>query len=195
MNPKEYYDRVAENYTKMITSGFGGELKSREKGCLVRLLSPQKDETILDAGCGSGFYAKMIRKSGARVFCVDISPAMIETVKLSGFEGETHDIQSLNLNRRFDKILCAGPLEFCRDPQKAIQNLRRHLVNGGHIVLSVLTVSFIGIAYWFYHLSHGLRINLFSLRKIVALLNSAGLKVEAVEKPTPFLFVIRARPI
>jgi len=195
MNPKEYYYRVAKKYTKMITSGFGGELKSREKDCLMRLLSPQKDETILDAGCGSGFYARIIRRSGARVYCVDISPAMVETVRLSGLEGETHDIQSLNLNRKFDKILCAGPLEFCKDPQKAIQNLRQHLVNDGHIVLSVLTVSLIGVAYWFYHLSHGLRINLFSLRRIVALLNSAGLRVEAVEKPTLFLFVIRARPI
>jgi hypothetical protein len=52
-----------------------------------------------------------------------------------------------------------------------------------------------GFAYWLYHMSHGLRINLFSLSHIVRLLEQAGFMIEAVEKPSSFMYVIRARVV
>ena len=192
MKPRDYFDRVAAKYSRTVTSGFVGALKRREKDCLMHLLSPRKAERILDAGCGSGFYANLIKKTGAQVFCVDISPAMVKLVKASGIEAGVHDIESLDLSQEFDKILLAGALEFCEKPSEALRNLRRHIANKGHIVLTVPNVSIMGAAYWFYHLTHGLRIGLFSLRQIMALLDQAGFKVDAVEKPTPFLFAISA---
>jgi len=169
-------------------------MKRREKNSLMRLLSPQTSEDVLDAGCGSGFYARLIKSKGARVFCVDISPRMVEVAKSAGMEAEVYDVQRLKLNRQFDKILCAGPLEFCKQPLTALKNLHQHLAKGGCLVLSVLSVSIIGIAYGLYHLCHGFRINLFSLGRITSLLREAGFRIEAIEKPTSFLYVIRARP-
>jgi len=169
-------------------------MKRREKSSLMRLLSPQTGEAVLDAGCGSGFYADLIRSAGARVFCVDISPRMVEVVKDAGIEAEVHDIQLLNLNREFDKILCAGPLEFCKQPLTALKSLRQHLAKEGCLVLSVLNVSIVGVAYSLYHMCHGFRINLFSLGRIASLLQEAEFRIEAIEKPTSFLYVIRARP-
>jgi len=193
-HPREYYDRVAREYSDMITSGIGGKLKRRETDCLMNLLSPKKDETILDAGCGSGFYARLIRSSSAKILCVDISSEMVGVVKKIGIDAEVHDIETMDLGRSFDKILCAGPLEFCRKPAKALRNLRRHINNGGYMVVSTLSVSPFGFVYWFYHLSHGLRINLFSLSRIAALLKEAGFRIEVVRRPTSFLHVIKARP-
>jgi 2-polyprenyl-3-methyl-5-hydroxy-6-metoxy-1,4-benzoquinol methylase len=194
MRPKEYYDVIAKRYSEMITSGIGGTMKRREKDCLMRLLSPTKGEKILDAGCGSGFYAKLIRNSGAAVLCVDISPGMVDVAKKAGMEAEVHDVQFLDLHKEFDKILCAGPLEFCKEPSKALQSLRKHLKKDGCIVLSVLNVSIIGLVYRVYHLSHGFTINLFSLRRIATLLRQADFRIEAVERPTSFLYVIKSRP-
>jgi len=192
--PKEYYDKVAKKYSSMITRGIGGAMKSREKNFLMHLLSPKRGESVLDVGCGSGYYASQIKSTGAGVLCVDISPEMVEVVKRAGMEAEVHDIQSLNLNRKFDKILCAGPLEFCKQPLTALENLRRHLTKEGCLVLSVLNASIIGLAYRLYHLCHGFSINLFSLKRIMALLNQAGFKIEAIERPTSFLYAIKARP-
>jgi len=169
-------------------------MKRREKSSLMRLLSPQTGERVLDVGCGSGFYANLIRGTGGRVFCVDISPRMIEVVRRAGMEAEVHDVQRLNLNREFDKILCAGPLEFCKQPLTALKNIRRHLAKEGYLVLSVLNASIVGVAYSLYHLCHGFRINLFSLGRITSLLQQAGFRIEAIEKPTSFLYVIKARP-
>jgi 2-polyprenyl-3-methyl-5-hydroxy-6-metoxy-1,4-benzoquinol methylase len=178
----------------MITSGIGGAMKRRETDCLMSLLSPRKRESVLDVGCGSGFYGRLIDQAGAKVMCVDISPKMIDIVRGAGLDAEVQDVESLELGRRFDKILCAGPLEFCRQPSKALANLRRHVHNEGCLVLSALNVSIIGFAYYLYHFSHGLRITLFSLRRIAALLVKAGFRVDVVEKPTSFLYVIRATP-
>lgn len=194
MRPSQHYDRVAKKYSGMISSGVGGRLKNLEKTCLMQLLSPKSSDTILDAGCGSGFYANLIEKSGAQMLCIDISPVMVEVAKESGLDAEVHDIQSLNLNRKFDKILCAGPIEFCDRPLEALRNLRRHLTNEGYIVLSVLNVSIMGIIYWVYHFSHGLKITLYSLERIEELLNQARFTIETIERPTSFLFAIKARP-
>ncbi|MFH0848213.1 MAG: methyltransferase domain-containing protein [archaeon] len=194
MRPSEHYDRVARKYSEMISSGLGGRLKNRERDCLMYLLSPKSTDVILDAGCGSGFYANMIRKSGAQVFCIDVSSVMVEVAKESGLDAEVHDVQSMNLNRKFGKILCAGPIEFCNSPLEALRNLRRHLTGEGCIVLSILNISVMGIVYWLYHFSHGIRINLYSLRGIKELLSNAGFRIEMVERPTSFLFAIKAAP-
>lgn len=193
--PKEYYDVIARKYSEMITSGIGGAMKRKERDCLMKLLSPTKGERILDAGCGSGFYAKLILDSGAGVLCVDISPGMVDVVRRAGMEAEVQDVQSLNLHKEFDKILCAGPLEFCKEPLKALQSLRKHLKKDGSMVLSVLNVSIIGLVYRIYHLSHGFTINLFSLRLIADMLRQTGYRIELIEKPTSFLYVIKARPV
>jgi 2-polyprenyl-3-methyl-5-hydroxy-6-metoxy-1,4-benzoquinol methylase len=192
---KQYYDTIAKRYSEMITSGIGGAMKRKEKDCLMRLLSPRRGDRILDAGCGSGFYAKLILDSGAEVLCVDISPGMVDVVRRAGIDAEVQDVQSLNLHKEFDKILCAGPLEFCREPSRALQGLRKHLKKDGCIVLSVLNVSIIGLVYRIYHLSHGFMINLFSLRLIADLLKQTGFRMEVVERPTSFLYVIKARPL
>ncbi len=191
---KKHYDKVAESYSRMITSGVGGAMKRQEICCLMNLLSPRKGESVLDVGCGSGFYGKLIDQAGAKVLCVDISSKMIDIVRNAGLDAEVRNVESLELGRRFDKILCAGPLEFCRQPANALVNLRRHLHSDGYLVLSALNVSIIGFGYYLYHFSHGLRITLFSLKHIATLLMRAGFKIDIVKKPTSFLYVIRATP-
>ncbi len=194
MKAREYFGQVAENYSHTITSGFVGGLKNREKDYVMRLLSPRKGDWILDAGCGSGFYAHLVDKAGARVFCVDISPPMVQIVTSSGIQAEVHNIESFDLDRKFNKILAAGPLEFCENPFKAMQNLRKHISDNGSLVCTVPRISLAGAAYWCYHLSHGLAIKLFSLKGIISILDRAGFEVETVLKPIPFLFIIRAIP-
>jgi len=167
-------------------------MKRQEIDCLMNLLSPRKGESVLDVGCGSGLYGKLIDQTGAKVLCIDISPKMVDVVRNAGLDAEVHDVESLELGRRFDKILCAGPLEFCRHPSKALANLRCHVCSDGCLVLSTLNVSIIGFVYYVYHLSHGFRITLFSLKRIAALLVKAGFRVDVVKKPTSFLYVIKA---
>ena len=170
-------------------------MRKREKECVMQMLSPQPGETILDAGCGSGFYSIPIKERGAEVLGVDISPKMVEAVIKSGIKAEVHNLQTLNLGKKFGKIVCAGVLEFCEDPQRVIENLKNHLNEQGFIVVLIPSFSLGGLAYKLYHLSHGVHVTLFSLGRIENLLNKSGLKIVAMGKPAPFTYVLKAAVI
>jgi hypothetical protein len=98
----------------------------------------------------------------------------------------------MNLGCEFDKILVAGPLEFCECPYEVLQNLRRHIKRNGRIVLTVPNFSISGLAYMLYHLTHGFTIRLFTLNRITSLLNMTGFRVDVVEKPTSMILAISA---
>lgn len=50
---------------------------------LLRLVDPKPHDTILDLGCGQGFFAKQFAERGAKVTGVDISPELIKLAKKS----------------------------------------------------------------------------------------------------------------
>lgn len=47
----------------------------------LRLLAPKKGMTVLDLGCGQGFFAKEFTKHGAHVIGVDSAPELIDIAK------------------------------------------------------------------------------------------------------------------
>ncbi len=191
MKSRQYFDKVAPKYRNMTSSGIIGKVREREMKSVMRMLSPKPCESILDAGCGSGFYSLRIKSVGAIVLGVDSSPRMVHEARKIGIHAELCDLESLNLGLKFDKILCAGVLEFCRDPLKVIRRLRAHLREEGIIVFLIPTCSLGGIFYKLYHLSHGLNIILFPLGEIEELLRKADLKIVAVEKTAPFGHLIK----
>lgn len=193
--PEEYFDKIAGKYAEITYRGILGAMRKREKECVMQMLSPQLGETVLDAGCGSGFYSIPIKKCGAEVLGVDASPKMVEVAIKSGIEAEVYDLQTLNLGRKFDKIVCAGVLEFCDEPQRVIENLKNHLNEHGFIVFLIPSFSLAGLAYKLYHLFHGIHVTLFSLGKIENLLNKSDLKIAAIGKPGPFTYVLKAEVI
>ena len=48
-----------------------------EQAALLELLPPVSGRTVLDAGCGTGRYTRLLAALGARVVGVDLSPAMV----------------------------------------------------------------------------------------------------------------------
>lgn len=182
MKAKQYFDKKAEGYQKERTHGLIGNLVANEQSIVMNLLSPKEGEKILDAGCGSGFYSSLIRDYGASVFGIDFSPAMITELGKKGIPGEVADIEHLNLGKKFDKILCAGALEFTRMHQDVFRNFSEHLKEGGCFVLVYPRKSFGGVIYQLFHLSHGVKIKLFSKKELKNLALKAGLILSTVKK-------------
>ena len=75
---------------------------------LLRLLEIKKDETILDVGCGPGFFAREFAKKGAKVIGMDISKELIKTANENSKNIEYHVASADNLsflnNAGVDKI-------------------------------------------------------------------------------------------
>jgi ubiquinone/menaquinone biosynthesis C-methylase UbiE len=51
---------------------------------LLRVVSPQKSQKILEIGCGEGFFAREFARAGAEVTASDISAELIEIGKKQG---------------------------------------------------------------------------------------------------------------
>lgn len=181
MKVVDYYNREAERYIKNFSEGPLGLIKEKEKKSIFELLDPQMGEKILDAGCGPGFYAVKLKNLGSVPFGIDISSRMIEKIKEFGIEGEVCDLEEFRLNRKYKKILCAGPLEFCKNPQAALNNFNTHLEEGGIIVILYTRLSLAGILCKIYHLLFNrISIKLFSVGDFKVMTGKTGLRIDRI---------------
>jgi ubiquinone/menaquinone biosynthesis C-methylase UbiE len=114
---------------------------------LVEWAGVQVGEIVLDVGCGTGsaarFAADRTGHSG-RVTGIDINVGMIAVAeKLAGvdnvaMEWRVESAYRLSMNRdTIDVVLCAQTLQFLKERQLALAEIRRVLKPGGRAALSV----------------------------------------------------------
>ena len=78
---RESWDRVADVYTQSQASG-GDYYRYEFFGpAQLALCGDVGGLSILDVGCGNGYFARALARRGARVIGIDISPRMIEHAK------------------------------------------------------------------------------------------------------------------
>lgn len=197
---RDYFEAQARVYAGRSERGLWRMIRQREMQAVLELLQPKAGEAILDAGCGAGHYTAALAAAGARLTALDISSAMLETVRARlGVETIQGDLAAAPLAPRFDKILCAGALEFVPDPPAALANLAKALRPDGPRVLVVLlpAASLAARLYRLYHCSHGFRVHLFGAREVSALdaaAAQAGLR-PAASRSVAFCRVIRWNPV
>lgn len=88
------------------------------EGRLLQALDPQPNDSVLEIGTGSGYFAACLAKLGREVLTVDIHPDFVEaagkTLKSLGLKNvqlETRDGTRLEwLNGRYDVIAVTGSL-------------------------------------------------------------------------------------
>ncbi len=121
-DPSSYDDK--HNYV----SEFGEEL--------VHLLNPDQDETILDIGCGTGDLTYKISTSCKKVVGLDSSFEMIQTAqkKFPDLPFYNLDATNFKIDFLFDAVFSNAALHWITEPEIVIQNINRHLKNGGRFV-------------------------------------------------------------
>jgi ubiquinone/menaquinone biosynthesis C-methylase UbiE len=117
----KYFDLAANFYQKLSVLF---PIKKLEMKVILSFISFSKDEKILDVGCGPGIYLKEIEDKVSASIGLDNSEKMIKQAKRICHKSYfiIDDAERFNLNIKFDKVLCLGVLEFCKNPKAILQS-------------------------------------------------------------------------
>ncbi|MEU8538510.1 tRNA-dependent cyclodipeptide synthase [Streptomyces sp. NPDC048717] len=142
----EQYDEIASDYidVERVFSTYRGLI---EIPSLLHALGPVEGNSVLDIGCGSGAYTRLLRQRGAdRVLGVDLSPGMVETARRLeeaeplGVRYEVHDAIDMPVLGAFDVAVAVAVLHYADSREALARMLRRaraNLVTGGRFLAYV----------------------------------------------------------
>ncbi len=141
------YDSIAASYAAKVDTAPYNALY--ERPAMLAMLPDIDGLRILDAGCGSGWYAEQLLDRGAFVDGVDSSAAMVEFARHRLLDGNAREHNSrLTLrvsdlakelpfeDHVFDGIVSPLVLHYLHDWRPALQQMRRVLKPDGWLLLS-----------------------------------------------------------
>lgn len=138
---KKEYDIMAKEYHSMRTKKnpqgwFFNEML--EMPAVLGLLGNVKGKKIIDLGCGTGIYAKILTKKGARVKGFDISPEMIKIAKRDNpqLDLRVGSAYKIPFNEKFDIVLASLVVHYLDDWDKMFKEINRVLKQGGIFIFS-----------------------------------------------------------
>lgn len=104
-----------------------------------------KAKTLLDAGCGTGWFTKRAAEREAVVTSVDLAPNLVEITAQKVPMSKTLVASILDLpfeDNTFDYVVSSDVIEHTPDPYKAVLELIRVLKPGGKLAITVPNRSF-----------------------------------------------------
>jgi ubiquinone/menaquinone biosynthesis C-methylase UbiE len=110
----------------------------------IELLSPDKEDTVLDVATGPGTLAVRLAPRVHRVVAIDFAEAMIERLRLHVMQSHLHNLEVRVMNGQellfatgsFDSAISLFGLFLFDDRKRALEELYRVVVPGGRVVTS-----------------------------------------------------------
>lgn len=121
-------DNSAEKYNRWYHSQYGSWVGQLEFSLLCQLLQPVKDDSLLDIGCGSGYFSRKFSDYGLNVTGIDSDQAMINFAisQNSDIHYIIGDALALPFNKReFDYSSAITSLCFIDQSQLAVAEMWR----------------------------------------------------------------------
>ncbi|WP_448565237.1 malonyl-ACP O-methyltransferase BioC [Thalassotalea ganghwensis] len=134
-----------------IAKSFGGASHSYDVSArlqrftgkhLIPWLPDKSDLTVLDLGCGTGFFADILASKYQRVLGADISTKMLKFAQenrsknIFWFEGDAHKLPLQN--ESVDIVYSNLVMQWCEPLDKVIAEIMRVIKPGGLFVVSTL---------------------------------------------------------
>ena len=143
---KYFYERFAKEFDKRMNMY---DLNKRLRIIFEEMLSEGEvsGRSLLDVGCGTGWFSRRALQSGAYVTSLDVGDNLLDEVgkKCEGIRTGTPgpvyvkgDVCELEFgNDTFDVVIATEVIEHTVNPMKAIQEMYRVLKKDGILVLTV----------------------------------------------------------
>ena len=148
MEEKKYYHAYEDRYNRVYSTGARYWNQHEPSRALKRFLHKYglKKGRLLEMGCGEGFEARFLARSGFDVTGVDISPTVVEKCRIDAeakglsIEFRLGDMTRLDFfpDRSFDLVVAVGSYHMLNDPKdraKCMAEMARLLKPGGYLFL------------------------------------------------------------
>tara|TARA_Y100001960_G_C14645021_1_gene812879 strand:+ start:562 stop:1155 length:594 start_codon:yes stop_codon:yes gene_type:complete len=189
---ESYFNQQAEKYLELSDKGFWAFMRKKEREAVIKSLEPFERMKCLDLGCGAGYYTKILLEfSPSLVVGVDRSFNMLNQINQKNIIRVQADIQTVAFSKPFDRVLCAGALEFLEGVGPFLKNVKFFLAKDGLMTILLPKIGVLGFIYKIFHWSHSVRVNLFSHRNLENKLNFYGFKLKEVTCPTPMTYLLK----
>ena len=206
--PPNQYDSFAEKYIDGLDKKPHNAFY--ERPAMLSLLPEVKGKTILDAGCGNGWYAQHHLEGGADVTVVDASEKMLENVqqrckgKLKTVLWDLQTPLTWAESSNYDIVYSSLTLHYLFDWSTPIQEFYRVLRPNGRLLFSVHHP----FADWrifrienYFETSHiqddwGFPVHFYRrpLQEIISPLITAGFVIDKLLEPKPTEDFLKADP-
>lgn len=144
--PDEYVEQLYSYFASFYDENMCGDLDYRAPDLLAAALDaalgPRDQLQVLDLGCGTGLFGRLVRPRAARLVGIDLSPAMIERSAQRGIYDrlETAEITAW-LGRQpaqpFDLIAVCDTLIYFGDLRQVLPRAAKHLAPNGVLGFTV----------------------------------------------------------
>ena len=188
----DYWGRFSGTYDEDIERIFGTGLREN----LARILENEHvTGSVVEFGCGTGYFTRAIVKNAEHVTATDLSPRMIEAARarqkdLHNVTFKVEDSEKPSLpSGSFDTALMANMLHTLDDPLKALKECYRVLKKGGTLLVINYTGEGMGrvertLLFFRFVLNFGLPPGghwPITSDKLRSLLQEAGFRIERLE--------------
>lgn len=192
-----HYQERAERYDRIVSRGPLRHLRERERDAVLHLaaLHDPSKRTVIDVGCGAGFYSRAAKRAGKWVHAVDAAPAMVARVEPHVDVAEVADIETFAPPRTYDVVICCGVLDFVARPDQAFDNLCRLCAPGGRLVVLLPRAGAGSLLYLLEKRLHGLGVNIYRRDWLIRLARRHGLELTAHRQPLPFNMALLFEPL
>lgn len=182
----DYFERVSRDYHETVSRGILVHFRNRERSKVLELLNLEAPNlNVIDVGCGAGFYSLTAKNFGSTVHAVDMSPGMLKKLEGRVDKISNWDIETMPTDLKYDRVVCAGVLDFVQKPEVAFANLCKLVNQDGKLVILCPRQGLGGLFYRVEKYFFGMRINLFSEAWLSEQASHHGLKLTKVVYPLP----------
>jgi len=141
--PKEtYWSKFADVYDDNVDYVVGKDVHQ----AIIKQLSEERNlGEVIELGCGTGYFTKVICKNSSTVIATDLSDEMLEQARIQLKEFQNVIVQKANCEStlfpsgHFDTVFMANLIHFVENPLKTLQESCRLLKTGGLLLITSYT--------------------------------------------------------